>query len=79
MDLFHQIEDATAIVRVGQIWKQTKVYQRGGVLFIPHAGGYVRVVSKFGDVYGTAVPKMSVVDIDGPGIVRDGLTVGWEG
>jgi len=79
MELFHIIEDAVAIVRSKQIWKQTKVYRRGSTLFIPHAGGYVRVCQKFGDTWGTALPSMSVVEIDGPGIAHRGPVVEFVG
>lgn len=79
IELFHQIDDGVAVVRIGQIWKQTKLFQRAGVLFIPHAGGYVRVCDMFGDAWGTALPKMSVIDLEGTGVVKDGKRVGYKG
>ncbi len=69
MELFHVIDDGVAIIRSGQIWKQVKLYQRAGVLFVPHGGGYVRVTARFGDTWGTSVPSVKVVEMDGSGVV----------
>lgn len=73
MELFHAIEDAEAIIRKGVVHKQVKLYQRGGTVYVQHAGGYVRITGKFGSEYGTADPNLKVLDLDGPGIVKNGL------
>jgi len=64
IELFHEIPDAEAIIRQrGGIFKQAKVYRRGGKLYIGASGGYVRLTAKFGDTWGTSNPNISVVDI----------------
>lgn len=71
MDLFHEIPDAAAILRVGNgVHKQTKVFHRGGRVFVPHGGGFIRVVCEFGGTWGTSHPKATVIDIsqDVPGL-----------
>jgi hypothetical protein len=69
MDLFTQIDDAKAIVRIkGLILKQVDVYHRRGRVYVPHSGGFVRVTAKFGDTYGTAHPSIKVDEIEGAGI-----------
>ena len=73
MELFHAIDDAEAIIRKGVILKQVKLYQRGGTVYVPHSGGYVRITAKLGNEYGTADANVKVIDLDGPGIVLDGL------
>lgn len=71
MLLFHKIPDAEAIIRVANgVYKQAEVYHRGERVFIGAAGGFVRVVAKFGDEWGTSHPKIKVLDIsqDVPGL-----------
>lgn len=72
MELFHVIDDGVAIIRSGQIWKQTKLYKRGQMLFVPHGGGYIRICDKFGDTWGTSVPSVKVIELEGSGVVMDG-------
>lgn len=62
MKLFHKIEGAVAIVRVGVIHKQLDLYHRGDVVYIPHSGGYLRTVQRFGEHIGTAKPDIHVID-----------------
>lgn len=73
MDLFNVIDEAVAIVRLPKgVHKQVKVYQRGGKLFIPHCGGFVRIVpNRFEDTYSTGYNGLRVIDIEGPGIVHN--------
>lgn len=64
MQLFHEIPDGQAIIRVsGNVLKQVKLYHRGERVYIPAGGGYVRIVAKFGDEWGTAMPKVKVIDM----------------
>lgn len=74
MDFFHKIDDANAIVRLPKgVYKQVAVYRRGKRIFVPHAGGFVRVVAKFGDVWLTSHPDIKVEEIDASFVVsRDG-------
>lgn len=68
MELFHIIDDGVAIIKVGNIYKQTKLYRRGKRLFVTHAGGYIRICAKFGDTWGTALPNVKVIDFEGEGV-----------
>lgn len=80
MELFHVIDDGVAIIRSGQIWKQTKLYKRGDTLFVPHGGGYIRVTNKFGDTWGTSVPTVKAIALEGTGVVHGKMgEVGFEG
>lgn len=72
MDLFHEIPDAEAVIRVANgVYKQSKVYHRGERVFIQAAGGFVRVCCQFGEEWGTSHPKIKVLDIsqDVPGLL----------
>lgn len=63
MKLFHKIEAAVAIVRFrGGVHKQLDMYARGRDVYIPHAGGYLRVGALFGDAFGTANPDIKVLE-----------------
>lgn len=71
MFTFHRIEDAVAIIRLkGGIFKQVNVYHRNGKVYVAYGSGFVRLYSKFGEVWGTSNPNVSVVDIsqDVPGL-----------
>lgn len=73
MELFSLVDDAAAIVRMPKgVLKQTKVYHRGSTVYVPHAGGFVRVTAMFGtDPFTTSHPDIKVVEIEGPGISID--------
>ena len=83
MDLFHQIEDAEAIVRLkGGVHKQLKLYRRRDRIFIGISGGYLRVCAKFGDTWGTANPSINVIDMTDhvPGLsLAEGREPRWTG
>lgn len=74
MELFSVVDEADAIIRLPKgVHKQTKVYHRGGKLYIPHSGGYVRIVpTKWDETYSTGHPDIKVVEIEGPGIGTNG-------
>lgn len=73
MDLFTIIEDGVAIIRAPKgVFKQAKVYQRGGRVFVGHSGGFIRVCAKFGDTFGTSHPDIKVIDLEVPGMVLKG-------
>ena len=64
MELFHEIVDGAAIVRLKHgLHKQVKIYRRKGFVYVGVSGGFVRIVTKFGDYWTTANPNISVIDI----------------
>lgn len=64
MELFHEIPDELAIIRLrGGVYKQTKLYRRGDMMFAGAAGGFVRILPKFGDTWGTSHPNVTVIDM----------------
>lgn len=74
MELFSVVDEADAIIRLPKgVHKQVKVYQRAGKLFVPHAGGFIRIVpTKWDESYSTGHPDIKVVEIEGPGIGTNG-------
>lgn len=69
MNLFVLIEDAVAIVRYPKgIMKQTKMYQRGESVYIPHGGGFVRLVHQFDEKFTTSHPDLSVIEFEAEGV-----------
>lgn len=64
MELFHEMPDEQAVIRVGRgVYKQAKLFRRGDQVFVAAAGGYVRVLKKFGDTWGTSHPATTVIDM----------------
>jgi len=43
-DLFHIIEDSFAIVYCAGVYKQSKLYRRGGHIYAAHGGGFIRLM-----------------------------------
>lgn len=73
MDLFHKIEGAVAIVRrKNGVMAQTDMYRRGERIFVPAPGGYVRVVTKLGNEFGTGHPDIKVVEFEADGVTLKG-------
>lgn len=70
IQLFSQVDEADAIIRLKRgIHKQVKVYHRAGKLYIPHSGGYIRIVPQLWDEsFSTGHPDVKVLEIEGPGI-----------
>jgi hypothetical protein len=69
MQLFEVIDDGVAILRAAKgVHKQTKVYRRGERVFVPHGGGFVRVVAEFNGAYGTSHPDIKVLEIEAEGV-----------
>lgn len=65
MKLFHKIEGAIAIARFkGGVHKQLDLYARGRDVYIPHAGGYLRIGAPFGGDFGTANPDIKVLELE---------------
>lgn len=65
MKLFHKIEGAIAIARFkGGVHKQLGIYARGRDVYIPHAGGYLRIGAPFGGDFGTANPDIKVLELE---------------
>lgn len=63
MDLFREIPDAEAILRVANgVFKQSKLYHRGERVFVQGGGGFVRICAEFGGEWGTSHPKIKVID-----------------
>lgn len=69
--LFHEIPDAIAIVKRGGVEKQVALFHRKERVYAAFSGGYVRI----GTQGRTSVPNLTVLDIDGPNFMTDGL--GW--
>lgn len=64
MELFHEIPDGAAIIRMKHgLHKQAKIYRRSGHVYIGVQGGFVRIMPKFGNYWPTANPNITVVDI----------------
>ena len=64
MQLFHRIDDAECIVRAkGGVLKQLELYRRGDRVFVKALGGFVRIVAKLGDTWGTSNPSINVVEM----------------
>ncbi len=62
MDLFHIIDDAHAIVRSRGVYRQVKVYQRGGKIYAGHGAGFIRLHAH----NGTSAPNVSWIGLDLP-------------
>lgn len=59
--MFHIIPDAAIISRSSGIYRQHKVYQYKGRIFVGHAGGYVYVTRN-----GTSAPKLWIDELHLP-------------
>jgi len=69
MELFTLIDDGVAIIRKPPgVFMQTKLYHRGGDVYINAAGGFVRICAKF-DTYGTTHPNIKVLELSGRNVV----------
>lgn len=65
MEIFTVIEDAYAIVRFPKgVFKQTKIYSRKERLYVPHAGGFIRILGRFGEAWPTSHPDIKVIEMD---------------
>lgn len=62
MERFHLIEDAAAILVSKGVYKQAKVYQRGGALFASYGAGFIRLYKN-----GTSLPTVRCEDVEVPG------------
>jgi len=71
---FTLVEDGIAILRLKNgVQKQVKVYHRVGKLYVPHSGGFVRIVpTRWDDYFATAHNDAKVLEIEGEGITIDG-------
>jgi hypothetical protein len=66
MELFHEIVGHQAIVRFrNNVLKQTKVFRRGSEKYIPHAGGFIRILPPFGreTTNPTTIPGVTVIEM----------------
>lgn len=71
MEGFKQIPDGRAILRIkGGLQKEVNLFARGGKVFVPMRGGYLRICAKLGDSWLTVDSSVSVIDItqDVPGL-----------
>jgi hypothetical protein len=69
MNLFSVIDEGVAIIRCANgVFKQTKVYQRAGRVYVAHGGGFIRVTAKFGETFGTSHPNVKVVELEAEGV-----------
>jgi hypothetical protein len=76
---FTLVEDGIAILRLKNgVHKQVKVYHRGGKLFVPMSGGFVRIVpQRWDDYFATGHPDAKVLEIEGEGITIDGKVLAF--
>lgn len=69
MDLFTVIDDGVAIIRAKKgILKQVGLYARGGRVYVPVSGGFVRVCASLGGEFVTSHPDIKVVEMEAPGL-----------
>jgi hypothetical protein len=69
VNLFTVIDEGVAIIRCANgVFKQTKVYQRAGRVYVAHGGGFVRVCAKFNDTFGTSHPNVKVIELEAEGV-----------
>lgn len=69
MDLFTQVEDGVAILRAPNgVFKQTKIFTRGGRVYVPHGGGFIRVCAAFNGMHTTSHPSVKVVEMEAEGL-----------
>lgn len=62
MPLFHEIPEAQIVTRSKGVYKQVKLYRRGGDLYAGHGSGFVRLLAGGG----TSAPNVSWQDPDLP-------------
>lgn len=75
MEGFKQIPGGRAIIRMkGGLLKEVNLFARGGRVFIPMRGGYIRICARLGDEWLTAETNTKVIDItqDVPGLFVTG-------
>lgn len=75
MESFKPIPDGRAIIRMkGGLLKEVNLFSRGGRVFIPMLGGYIRICARLGDEWLTADSRAKVIDItqDVPGLFVTG-------
>jgi hypothetical protein len=62
MERFHIIDEAAAILVKQGVYRQVKVYQRGGALFAAYGAGFIRLYKD-----GTSLPGVRCEDVETPG------------
>ncbi|CDZ55053.1 hypothetical protein [Neorhizobium galegae] len=62
MERFHIIDDAAAILITKGVYRQAKVYRRGGELFAAYGSGFIRLYRN-----GTSLPNVRCEDVETPG------------
>lgn len=58
MPLFHEIPEAQIVTRSKGVYKQVKLYRRGGDIYAGHGSGFVRLLAGGG----TSAPNVSWQD-----------------
>lgn len=64
MALFHVIEGAQGITHSRGLWKQVKLYRRGGYLYAAHGSGFIRVYSHGGTSLSNVSMAPENIDMD---------------
>lgn len=64
MERFHIIEDAEVVTVTRSVYRQSKVYQRAGGLYMGQGSGFVRLYAGGG----TGLPNTRWDDIEIPGV-----------
>lgn len=65
MQQFGEIDEGQALVRSRGILKIVNLYARGQRVYIPHAGGFIRLCDKLGDEWTTTIPHIKVLEHSG--------------
>lgn len=77
MPRFHVIEEGVAVIIARGVYRQVKVFRRGGDVYAAYGAGYLKL---FG-FRGTSHPKISWIDIEADGVklAKNNGTPVWEG
>lgn len=60
MHVFQEVEQALVITSKGGVYRQGKLFTRGGKAYARHGAGYVKLMQGGG----TSIPSMSWLEID---------------
>lgn len=67
--MFTVIDDGIAILKAPKgVYRQAKLYHRGGRVYVGYGSGFLRVTAKFGEAWGTSHPDVKVIEIEATGV-----------
>ena len=61
--MFHQIEDASVVLRSRGVYYQKSLFRRGRFIYAKWGNGFIRIIDRKD---GTSVPNVTYEDIDLP-------------